>query len=228
MFLLFLLQFVLLLFVAGDMPYPEDPLDLVPVCHREKNDDERNTCEREEPLVLLMPQEVATKCQQDGSKQPACPSDHKELCCGEVSEAEEIAQVILRESGDEKEEKDEKSSFVVEEGVEARHRFLFHKLFNERPPKFPGKGEGNKGACSQSYSGKDHTEQRAIEETSQQPGYFTRDGCGNDLCSLDENEAHKGEGTEGIQKMLESLLVEEEMDQTALIDDHRDADYNEQ
>jgi hypothetical protein len=228
MFLLILFQFVLLLFVFGDMPYPEDPLDLVPVYHREKNDDERNTCEREEPFVLVMPQQVATECQQDGSEQPACPADHEELCCGEVSEPEEVAQVILWERGDKEEEKDEEGSFVVEEVVESLHRFLIHKPFNERSPKCPGECEGNIGACSKSYGGKDHTEQRPVEESPKKAGYFTRDGRSNDLCGLEENKAYKREGTEGIQEIEESLLVEEEMDQTAFIDNHRDADYNEQ
>ncbi len=121
---------------------------------------------------------------QDGPKQPAdCGNDEK-CCYCHVTQPHDVAQVVLWESRDEKEDEGNKGPLVFHDVVVFLDNLRFHGLFHKRKTKYPGKEKGNPRTDGEADGGIDRAQERTIEVTANEACHFTRNGCKDHLEDL--------------------------------------------
>jgi len=148
----------------------------------------------------MVPYVGAAEGEKYRAEKPARSADDEEFHCGQMPQAEDIAEIVFWKAWYEKEEEDQERTLVMKEIIKALHHPLVHKLVHKRPPEYASEAKRDIGSHGQSYGGKNDSQDRAVEKSAQQPRDFTRYWCCNHLSYLQDNKSEKTEGTEGVNK----------------------------
>lgn len=171
----------------------------------------------------MVPDKVAPQGQQDGPEQPSGAADDQEFHRRKMPEPQDVAQVILGEPGDEKQQEDEERALVVEQVIETIHGRLVDESFDKRPPERPRKRKSDIGPYRQPDRGERNSQQRTVQVTAEEPRSLSGNGRQDDLRYLEQNESYEGKGAERIEKVKQLLPVEEEMKEPGLVEYQRQA-----
>ena len=106
----------------------------VSVEHRQQYENDRNSEKEKETIVLMVTDIIAAECQQYRPHEPSYGADDEKFFCGKMSQPEDVAEIILGEPWDEKEQKNKKGAFVMEEVIVPAHRLFSDKFLSEGPP----------------------------------------------------------------------------------------------
>ena len=134
-----------------------------------------------------------------------------------MAEAENVAEIILGKSGDQKKEKNQKSSSVMQQIIETFQQRWVDEFLDKGPSEIPRKSESNIRAYGKTDGRENGAENRTVEEPAQQSRDFSRDGRCDYLYCLKQYEPEKRERTEGIEEVKQFFFVQEKMDQAQLV-----------
>jgi len=125
---------------------------------------------------------------QNGSRQPANRGNNEKCRYCHVTQPHDVAQAVLRESGDEKEDEGDKDPAVFHDVVVFFDNIRFYYPFHKRKAKYPGKEKSKPRTDGEADGGIDRAHEGAIEVTADEAGDFSRyRGCYN-LQDLKEYE----------------------------------------
>ena len=97
-----------------------------------------------------------------------------------MTQPHDVAQVVLWESWDEKEDEGNKGPLVFHDVVVFLDNLRFHYPFHKRKTKYPGKEKGKPRTDGEADGGIDRSKERAIEVAANEAGDFSRyRGCYN-------------------------------------------------
>jgi hypothetical protein len=197
----------------------KEPFEPVFVDQRKKDEDDGPRKEDRKPVILVVPYVVSAKGEKCGAAESADSAYDKKFPGAEMSESEDIAEEILRRSGDEEQKEDEKGAFVMQKIVIFRHRLLFHKPLHKRPSECPGKQECRQGTHREPDRRKQEAENRTIEKPADEPRDLAGNGCGNNLQGLKKDKSEERDGAQRIKKRRDPLPVHKKLEDPGLVED---------
>jgi len=190
-----------------EVPKSENPVQLIPVSQRHDDHADPNPHKDIKPDILVMSQVASSQGEQDRPEKPACASNDKKLCCGQVPQAEKVTKPVLGKPRDQEKEKDKEGCFVVKEVVKALYGRFGDKLFYEGPAECSRKDEGEVRTESES-DGREHDTEKLTEHiTAQKPRHLTRNRCGNHLSDLKQDKDNHRPRAQGVQIVRHSLFI---------------------
>jgi len=190
-----------------EVPESENPVQLVPVSQSYDNHADPNPHKNVKPDILVVSQVAASKGEQDRAEKPACASNDKKLCCGQMPQAENVTQPVLGKPRDQEKEKDKEGRFMVKEVVKALYGGFGDKLFYEGPAECSCKDEGEVRTESES-DGREHDSEKLTKQVpSENACHLTGNRCGNHLSDLKQDKDNHRPRAQGVQIVRHSLFV---------------------
>jgi hypothetical protein len=139
----------------------------------------------------------------------------------EMSESEDVTQIVLGKPGKKEEKKDEEDAFVMEKIVEALDGGPVDDSLDQRPTEGPGESEGDARTHRQADRRQQDSQDGIVQIASQESGHFSGDRGRDHLGDLEQYETGKAPPTHGMEEADQFPLIEKILDKPRPVDDSR-------
>lgn len=189
---------------------------LIPEKISNYNGNETNGRKAPESAVLIVSQTVAANGKHGCSQEAADSGNDKKHPRPHVAQSHDIAEGVLGESGNEKQDKGDELPLVCHEVIvflkDRRTDRLLHKGKSEPP----GQGEGKPGTDGEPNGRIQRPQDGPVDITADESRRFSGNGSEKHLEDLEADKDHHRQGSEGIDKLDGLMPVREELDKIVM------------
>lgn len=169
---------------------PVQPFFAIEEGHDTEGDADGN--ENPQRAMLVVSRKVAADGKHRRPQQTAGYGDQEEHFGRHVAKADDVAEGVFGESGDQKEHEGNESSLVLHEVVVFLQDAGADSPFDEGEPQPPGQAEGHPGTDGQAYRGVNRAQNGPVDVTADKSRHFAGNGGEEDLQDLETDEDNDG------------------------------------
>src|SRR5437763_1033866 len=117
----------------------------------------------------MMPYIITSESEKHSPHKPTERADDKELFNAQVTESEDITEIIFWKPGYEKQQEYKESSLMMQQVIIPFHRLFFHKFICKRPSEISRKAKSHQRTYCQTYGRQDNSEELTIKKSANEP-----------------------------------------------------------